>query len=87
MEHSHKYFRNAACAYFPCHKVEDDTVFNCLFCFCPLYLRNDCGGDFVLRGETKDCTGCVKPHGPGGYEHVLVRLRQWREERRTAREG
>lgn len=87
MEHSHKYFRNDACQYFPCHKVEDDTAFNCLFCFCPLYLLDDCGGDFVLRGGIKDCTGCARPHGPGGYEHVLARLRQWREERRRAGGG
>jgi Zn-finger protein len=82
VENSHKYFRNAACKYFPCHRAADDGEFNCLFCFCPLYMLPDCGGDFVLRGKVKDCTPCAKPHGPGGYEHVLTRLKRWYAEQK-----
>lgn len=86
MENNHQFFRNADCRYFPCHHVEDDTKFNCLFCFCPLYMLPDCGGDFVMRGKTKDCTPCTKPHTPGGYDHVLDRLRRWYAEQREGKE-
>ena len=36
MENSYRYFKNEKCKYFPCHKVEKETDFNCLFCYCPL---------------------------------------------------
>jgi Zn-finger protein len=71
-KHSHKYFKNTACEYFPCHEVEDAGHFNCLFCFCPLYFIEECGGDFRRTAQgLKDCTPCAKPHLPGGYEHVI----------------
>ena len=39
------FFQNRACEYFPCHKGVADEDFNCLFCYCPLYLLGDeCGG-------------------------------------------
>ena len=41
MENSACFFRNYECAGFPCHKVEDDENFNCLFCFCPLYSKKE----------------------------------------------
>lgn len=82
MKNSHQFFRNPDCQYFPCHKVEDDSEFNCLFCFCPLHMLPDCGGDFVMRGKVKDCTPCVRPHRPGGYEHVIARLKRWYAEQR-----
>ena len=38
------FFQNRACEYFPCHKGVADEDFNCLFCYCPLYLLGDeCG--------------------------------------------
>ena len=41
------FFQNRACEYFPCHKGVADEDFNCLFCYCPLYLLGDeCGGNF-----------------------------------------
>lgn len=82
MKNSHQFFRNPDCRYFPCHQVEDDSEFNCLFCFCPLHMLKDCGGDFVMRGKVKDCTPCTKPHRPGGYEHVIARLKRWYAEQR-----
>ncbi len=75
-EHDHSFFRNVDCAYFPCHKGLDAAEFNCLFCFCPLYWLDDCGGNPALRDGLKDCTGCTVPHGPGGYDRVLARLRR-----------
>ena len=84
MENSFKFFNNTACAYFPCHQGLAAETFNCLFCYCPLYFLNDCGGDFALRRGVKDCTGCTRPHAPGGYEIVLERLRRECERRRAA---
>lgn len=76
MDHSHKYFRNSDCQYFPCHKVKDDAFFNCLFCFCPLYWLEDCGGNPSYTKGIKDCTGCTVPHKEGGYDHVLTRMKK-----------
>lgn len=68
---SHKYFRNDACEYYPCHRIAD---INCLFCFCPLY-HLDCGGNFtLLKNGKKDCTDCLLPHSPDGYEYVIEKL-------------
>ena len=78
MKNDHSFFQNRECAYFPCHKVEDDREFNCLFCYCPLYaLGENCGGNFSYT-ETgiKDCSNCTLPHGRKGYEHVLSRFPQ-----------
>lgn len=85
-EHDHSFYRNTACAYFPCHKGVDEAEFNCLFCYCPLYWLEDCGGNPAMRGPVKDCTGCTVPHGPGGYERVLARLREEFARRAAARE-
>lgn len=75
-KHSHKYFRNTDCEYFPCHETEDPSHFNCLFCFCPLYFMKDCGGNpEYTRSGIKDCSHCIKPHAEGGYDHVMRRLR------------
>lgn len=72
---SHEFFQNRACKYYPCHPGADPDVFNCLFCYCPLYLLEDCEGDFVMLGPIKDCTNCLKPHHPGGYERTVSRLK------------
>lgn len=77
MKNSHRFFNNAACEYFPCHVCERPEEFNCLFCFCPLYFLADCGGSPRLTPTgVKDCSGCGLPHGPGGYDHVMTRLRR-----------
>lgn len=76
IEHSHRFFRNVDCKYFPCHEGADPETFNCLFCFCPLYFLENCGGDCrTLESGVKDCTPCTKTHSPDGYDHVLNRLR------------
>ncbi len=75
MKPCHRFFCNVQCEYFPCHQGVAPEEFNCLFCFCPLYFLPACGGDFVLRQGLKDCTGCIRPHRPGGYEEIIARLR------------
>lgn len=70
-ENDYSYFQNRACKYFPCHKGAGED-FNCLFCYCPLYaLGGGCGGNFqYTENGIKDCTNCMIPHSPGGYEYI-----------------
>jgi len=71
-KNSYKFFRNVDCQFFPCHQTNDTENFNCLFCYCPLYaLGEKCGGNFVYT-ETgiKDCSNCLVPHKPKGYDYV-----------------
>lgn len=71
-ENDHSFFQNRQCPYFPCHKGAGED-FNCLFCYCPLYALGDgCGGNFrYTENGIKDCTGCLLPHSPGGYDYIL----------------
>ena len=76
MKNSHAFFQNRECEYFPCHKVGDASCFNCLFCYCPLYTLGDqCGGNcsFTEAG-IKDCSRCLLPHSPGGYDYILSKF-------------
>lgn len=81
---SSRFFSNRACQYFPCHAGLDAASFNCLFCYCPLYFLEDCGGNYRLRRGIKDCTACLRPHRPEGYDEILTRLRQEAAKRRAA---
>ncbi|WP_264983941.1 cysteine-rich small domain-containing protein [Pseudodesulfovibrio portus] len=76
MKNSYRFFSNTECEYFPCHKTARPEQFNCLFCFCPLYFFEECGGNYrVLKSGVKDCTTCLIPHTPKGYDHILARLK------------
>jgi len=68
---NYKHFSNKKCEYFPCHKLENQ---NCLFCFCPLYFFEDCGGDYVKIDNIKDCSNCTKNHKEDGYDFIMARL-------------
>lgn len=72
---NYKYFAHTACEYFPCHANADQANFNCLFCYCPLYvLGENCGGDFVyLANGIKDCSNCLKPHKRENYDEIIAR--------------
>lgn len=74
----HSFFQNRECEYFPCHPVREDTDFNCLFCYCPLYALGDsCGGNCTYTEQgIKDCSACLIPHTPGGYDYVLRKFSQ-----------
>ena len=78
MNHNYAYFSNRSCEYFPCHKGADPDNFNCLFCFCPLYVLGDrCGGQFTyLKNGRKDCSGCIYPHLRQNYNAILGRYRE-----------
>ena len=72
----HQFFQNRECKYFPCHKGVDEADFNCLFCYCPLYmLGKKCGGDYVYTEKgVKTCVGCTFPHRKENYAAVLARF-------------
>ena len=73
---SARYFCNRDCSYFPCHEGASTERFNCLFCYCPLYtLGSRCGGRFrYLENGIKDCSACLLPHLPEGYEQILEKF-------------
>lgn len=78
-KHDYSYFSNRDCEYFPCHgKEKDPEFFNCLFCYCPLYmLGEDCGGNFrFMENGIKDCSACMLPHAKGGYSYINGKFMQ-----------
>lgn len=73
MDNCFKFYKNTDCEYFPCHATDDEENFNCMFCYCPLYpLGSKCGGDFrYLDNGTKDCSNCLVPHRPEGFDYIM----------------
>ena len=70
---SFRFFKNTECRYYPCHKGIEEM--NCMFCFCPLYLFKNCGGNFSYTEKgIKDCSKCLVPHQPEGYDYVSKKL-------------
>ena len=78
MENSYRFYQNRECEYFPCHKVSNEEEFNCLFCFCPLYaLGSGCGGNCSYTKEgIKDCSACLLPHSPKGYDYITDKFKE-----------
>lgn len=75
MENSYKYFSNKSCQYYPCHNTKNPDEFNCLFCYCPLYRTEDCGGNYtILQNGIKDCSNCMIPHSANGYDYIISKL-------------
>ena len=74
----YSFFTNRECEYFPCHKDADPEDFNCLFCYCPLYVLGDrCGGDFYYhKNGQKVCTNCTFPHKRENYRAVISRYKE-----------
>ncbi len=78
MPNDQSYFANKDCPCFPCHRGGDRENFNCLFCYCPLYLLGDkCGGAFRwLANGVKDCSDCLYPHRRENYEEIVSRFQE-----------
>ena len=77
MKSSYKFFQNKNCEFFPCHKTKDESNFNCLFCYCPLY-RYECKGQYTtLENGVKDCSNCTIPHH--NYDYIIDRLKEYNE--------
>lgn len=78
MSNHYKCFSHRECEFYPCHKGADPDHFNCLFCYCPLYLLGtECGGAYrILDNGVKDCSACLFPHQPENYDTVVQKLQQ-----------
>ncbi len=76
MEANYRFFSNKACQYFPCHQTITEETFNCLFCYCPLYYIPNCGGKFTLNKGIKDCSQCLIPHSPKGYDYINRKIKE-----------
>ena len=77
----YSYFSHKKCEFFPCHKNADPDDFNCLFCYCPLYLDDNCLGspEYIITGRgqrIKDCSSCLVVHSPEMYDKVIAHLRR-----------
>jgi len=73
---AYSFFSHRECEYFPCHEGIPADSFNCLFCYCPLYLT-DCAGNCTLTEKgVKDCSFCTFPHWRENYGIVIERLRK-----------
>ncbi|MBP1573526.1 MAG: metal-binding protein [Oscillospiraceae bacterium] len=76
MKNSFCFFKNVECDKFPCHKVTNDEEFNCLFCYCPLYHLENCGGNYSFTDKgVKDCSDCTLPHKADNYEFIISKLK------------
>lgn len=73
---NYAFFQNTACEFFPCHKTAHPEDFNCLFCYCPLYmLGKDCGGGYRYKENgIKDCSACMMPHRRENYDKITARF-------------
>ncbi len=72
---NYKFSQHKKCEFFPCHKVKNEDEFNCLFCYCPLYMLKDkCGGNFKYTHGVKDCSDCLIPHSKNAYAHVMSKI-------------
>lgn len=83
MKNSYRFFQNKECEYFPCHKIKSDENFNCLFCYCPLYFLEECGGNHIENYGIKDCTNCLIPHGEKGYDYIVGKIMDSNRTKRT----
>ena len=74
MNTSARFFANKDCEHYPCHKGIEEM--NCLFCYCPLYHLEDCGGNYSFTEKgVKDCSECKLPHKADNYEYVIDKLK------------
>lgn len=82
MKNSYKFFCNKECEWFPCHSTLTPEDFNCLFCYCPLSAYLDCGGNYtILDNGWKDCSNCMIPHNPEGYDYIVRKLVEYNDKR------
>ena len=75
-EYSSTFFQNTACKYFPCHQGAAKEDFNCIFCYCPLYiLGKKCGGNYRYTEKgVKSCKNCAFPHRRENYDLIIGRF-------------
>lgn len=86
MKNSYRFFQNKECEYLPCHKIKNDENFNCLFCYCPLYFLEECGGNYKINSGIKDCTDCLIPHGEKGYDYIVGKIMETNKKKTSNKE-
>ena len=70
------YFLNKECEYYPCHDLSEEK-FSCMFCYCPLYDMEDCGGTYTYTKKgAKNCKDCTFPHDRDNYTAVIKKLKE-----------
>lgn len=75
MSENYKFNQHTKCEYFPCHKTIKPEDFNCLFCYCPLYMLKDkCGGNFKYTKNVKDCSDCTIPHTRKAHDYIMSKM-------------
>lgn len=76
MDKCYSFFNHKDCECFPCHKTDNETDFNCLFCYCPLYaLGRNCGGNpTYMENGIKNCSNCSFPHKKENYGLIQEKL-------------
>lgn len=74
----YKFFNHRNCEYFPCHKGVAPEKFNCMFCYCPLYVLGEkCGGNYSITEKGyKDCSACTIPHQKESYDSIVGRYEE-----------
>lgn len=73
MKNSYRFFENRDCEYYPCHEGVEE--FNCLFCYCPLYGKEHCPGNYSYKEiggkSVKVCSDCTFPHKTENYDTII----------------
>lgn len=75
---NYTFFSHRECEFFPCHETNRPEEFNCLFCYCPLYvLGENCGGNYSYTDAgIKDCSACMIPHRRENYGKITGRFEE-----------
>lgn len=47
-----------------------------MFCYCPLYFLEECGGNYKISAGIKDCTDCIIPHKYSGYDYINKKIKE-----------
>ena len=73
---AYKFINHKSCEFFPCHNGIDVDKFDCIFCYCPLYILGDkcIGIPMYKESHIKDCSNCILPHSVDGYKKILDAL-------------
>lgn len=74
MSENYRFFQHKECEYFPCHDIKDVEDFNCLFCYCPLYFIEACGGNNIKNNGIKNCMNCTVPHMKKNYDLIINKI-------------
>ncbi|MBV7275197.1 metal-binding protein [Clostridiaceae bacterium UIB06] len=85
MSKNYKFFNHKECEFFPCHDMKNNDKFNCLFCYCPLYFVEDCGGNNSYINCVKDCSNCIIPHSENGYDYIFKKIVELNDQKRKSR--